>query len=175
MTEERTTLEDLKGALGNDGAAAEAAVQAEPKIDAQGRSYATGRRKDAIARVWVKPGSGRIVINGKEFERYFARPVLRMVINQPLTVAGRENQFDIMATVTGGGWWRRAGWWLDAHRNHRRRLLWVYSERRTWRGLLRNMDCGGWRHLRSKRCASVRRAFFQRLRANRSARCDVLR
>ncbi|MGK2739611.1 30S ribosomal protein S9 [Tepidicaulis sp. LMO-SS28] len=112
MTEERTTLEDLKGALEggeNEAVVEAAAAPAEPKIDAQGRSYATGRRKDAVARVWVKPGSGRIVVNGKELDKYFARPVLRMVINQPLSVAGRERQFDIIATVTGGGLSGQAG------------------------------------------------------------------
>ena len=81
----------------------------EPKIDAQGRAYATGKRKNAIARVWIKPGSGRITVNGRQVEVYFARPVLRMVINQPFTAANRENQFDVNCTVTGGGLSGQAG------------------------------------------------------------------
>ncbi|GAB5467893.1 MAG: 30S ribosomal protein S9 [Rhodospirillales bacterium] len=81
----------------------------EPKIDAQGRAYATGRRKDAVARVWIKPGSGRITVNKREFETYFARPVLRMVINQPFEAANRDRQFDVVCTVTGGGLSGQAG------------------------------------------------------------------
>lgn len=81
----------------------------EPKIDAQGRAYATGKRKDAVARVWIKPGSGRITVNGREVEVYFARPTLRMVINQPCEVADRKDQFDVVATVSGGGLSGQAG------------------------------------------------------------------
>ncbi len=107
---ETTTLEDLKGAMEGTGAAPEAnAAPAEPKLDKFGRAYATGKRKDAVARVWIKPGSGRISINGRELERYFARPVLRMILNQPLVVTARENQYDITATVTGGGLSGQAG------------------------------------------------------------------
>lgn len=103
------TLEDLKDlAQGGEAAAAEGTLP-EPKIDAQGRSYATGRRKNAIARVWIKPGSGKITVNGREFEDYFARPVLRMVINQPFGVANRKDQFDVVCTVTGGGLSGQAG------------------------------------------------------------------
>lgn len=80
-----------------------------PKIDARGRSYATGRRKDAVARVWVKPGSGKITINGRTSEVYFARPVLRMVINQPFQVTNRAGQFDVICTVAGGGLSGQAG------------------------------------------------------------------
>ena len=80
-----------------------------PKIDAQGRAYATGRRKDAVARVWVKPGSGRVTINGRDLAVYFARPVSRMVINQPFVIASRVNQFDVHATVKGGGLSGQAG------------------------------------------------------------------
>ena len=80
-----------------------------PKIDEQGRAYATGRRKDAVARVWVKPGSGRVTVNGRDIEIYFARPVSRMVINQPFVVASRVNQFDVHATVKGGGLSGQAG------------------------------------------------------------------
>jgi small subunit ribosomal protein S9 len=79
------------------------------EVDAQGRSYATGRRKDAVARVWLKPGSGKIVVNGRDQEVYFARPTLRLVINQPFQVAGREGQYDIIATVKGGGLSGQAG------------------------------------------------------------------
>ncbi|AJD51709.1 small subunit ribosomal protein S9 [Thalassospira sp. MBR-102] len=103
------TLEDLKDlAQGGEAAAAEGTLP-EPKIDAQGRSYATGRRKNAIARVWIKPGSGKVTVNGREFEDYFARPVLRMVINQPFGVANRKDQFDVVCTVTGGGLSGQAG------------------------------------------------------------------
>ncbi|SMF20655.1 small subunit ribosomal protein S9 [Tistlia consotensis] len=93
------------------GAAAgvEAPAKAEPKRDAQGRSYATGRRKNAVARVWVKPGSGRIQVNGKDLPTYFARPVLQMLIAQPFQVAGRVDQFDVVCTVSGGGLSGQAG------------------------------------------------------------------
>lgn len=87
----------------------EAAVLPDPQIDAQGRSYATGKRKDAVARVWVKPGSGQITINGRSQEVYFARPVLRMMINQPFAVANRVSQFDVVCTVAGGGLSGQAG------------------------------------------------------------------
>jgi small subunit ribosomal protein S9 len=87
----------------------EAAVPAEPKIDAQGRSYATGKRKNAVARVWIKPGSGKLLVNGREGAVYFARPVLRMIISQPFLVADRLGQFDVTATVTGGGLSGQAG------------------------------------------------------------------
>jgi small subunit ribosomal protein S9 len=79
------------------------------KIDAQGRAYATGKRKDAVARVWVKPGKGNITINDKEFSAYFARPVLQMVLQQPIVAAARDGQFDIVATVAGGGLSGQAG------------------------------------------------------------------
>ena len=81
----------------------------EPKIDAQGRSYATGKRKNAVARVWIKLGAGRIVVNGREIATYFARPVLRMVINQPFAAVNREGQYDVMCTVAGGGLSGQAG------------------------------------------------------------------
>ena len=85
------------------------AVLREQQLDKFGRAYATGRRKDAIARVWLKPGSGKIEINGREQEVYFARPTLRLVINQPFGVAGREGQYDVVATVVGGGLSGQAG------------------------------------------------------------------
>jgi small subunit ribosomal protein S9 len=81
----------------------------EQQIDKQGRAYATGRRKDAVARVWLKPGSGKITVNGRDQEIYFARPTLRLVINQPFGIAGREGQYDVIATVTGGGLSGQAG------------------------------------------------------------------
>jgi small subunit ribosomal protein S9 len=81
----------------------------EQQIDKQGRAYATGRRKDAIARVWLKPGSGRILVNGREQETYFARPSLRLVINQPFDVADRRGQYDVVVTVKGGGLSGQAG------------------------------------------------------------------
>jgi small subunit ribosomal protein S9 len=86
-----------------------AAVLREKEVDAQGRSYATGRRKDAVARVWLKPGSGKVTVNGREQEVYFARPSLRLVINQPFLVAGREGAYDVVATVKGGGLSGQAG------------------------------------------------------------------
>ena len=87
----------------------EAAAPAEPKIDAQGRAYATGKRKNAIARVWIKPGKGSITINGRDQEVYFARPVLRMMIAQPLEVTDRLGQFDVIVTVEGSGLSGQAG------------------------------------------------------------------
>ncbi|MEX2650410.1 MAG: 30S ribosomal protein S9 [Alphaproteobacteria bacterium] len=81
----------------------------EPKRDAKGRAYATGRRKNAIARVWIRPGSGRFLINGREDQVYFARPVLRMLINQPFIAAKREGQYDVTCTVVGGGLSGQAG------------------------------------------------------------------
>ena len=85
------------------------AVLREQQLDKHGRAYATGRRKDAVARVWLKPGSGKIVINGREQETYFARPTLRLVINQPFGVAERTGQYDVEATVIGGGLSGQAG------------------------------------------------------------------
>jgi len=86
-----------------------AAAPVEPKIDAQGRAYATGKRKNAVARVWIKPGKGQITINGRDQEVYFARPVLRMILRQPLEIAGRVDQYDITVTVAGGGLSGQAG------------------------------------------------------------------
>jgi small subunit ribosomal protein S9 len=118
------TLADLKEALAARQAAAEAEAQAagvpapvpvstqpkrEPKRDAFGRSYATGRRKESTARVWIKPGKGEITVNGEKVVRYFARPVLRMLLTQPFLVADRYNQFDVFCTVSGGGLSGQAG------------------------------------------------------------------
>jgi small subunit ribosomal protein S9 len=81
----------------------------QPKIDELGRSYATGKRKNAVARVWIRPGNGKIEVNGRDSPVYFARPVLRMLISQPFVVADRHNQFDVWATVKGGGLSGQAG------------------------------------------------------------------
>ncbi|MGH6985740.1 MAG: 30S ribosomal protein S9 [Caulobacteraceae bacterium] len=89
--------------------AAEASAAAEPQIDKLGRAYATGKRKNAVARVWIKPGRGLITINGRDQETYFARPVLRMMIAQPLQVAERLGQFDVIANVHGSGLSGQAG------------------------------------------------------------------
>ena len=107
MSDTAQSLEDLAD-LGGE-AAAEAVVTAEPKIDEFGRAYGTGRRKSAVARVWVKPGSGKITINGKDQDAYFARPVLRMIIEQPLIEAGRRDEFDVVCTVKGSGLSGQAG------------------------------------------------------------------
>jgi small subunit ribosomal protein S9 len=108
---ELNSLEELGGAVEGAGEAAieNAAPVYEQKLDDQGRAYATGKRKDAIARVWVKPGSGKITINGREFASYFARPVLQMVLQQPIIAADRDGQYDIVATVKGGGLSGQAG------------------------------------------------------------------
>jgi small subunit ribosomal protein S9 len=104
---ELNSLEELGGAT--QAGTQPAAPVHERKVDAQGRSYATGKRKDAVARVWIKPGSGKITVNGREFEKYFARPVLQMVLQQPVVAAARTGQFDVVATVTGGGLSGQAG------------------------------------------------------------------
>lgn len=89
--------------------AAPEAPKYEKKVDKQGRAYATGKRKDAVARVWIKPGSGKIVVNTREVEVYFARPVLRMMIQQPIVAAARQGQYDVVCTVAGGGLSGQAG------------------------------------------------------------------
>ncbi len=108
MAEQINTLEEL-GAVAGVAPVAEEAVTREPVRDELGRSYATGKRKDAVARVWIKPGSGKVTVNGKEMKAYFARPVLQMILRQPFTVAGVEDQFDVHATVKGGGLSGQAG------------------------------------------------------------------
>jgi len=95
--------------LGEAGAAEATAAAPQPKRDELGRSYATGRRKESIARVWVKPGTGQITVNGKAADAYFARPVLQMLIAQPFLVSNREGQFDVFCTVSGGGLSGQAG------------------------------------------------------------------
>ena len=89
--------------------AQDSAPQHVRKVDQLGRSYATGKRKNAVARVWVKAGSGKILVNGKDFSAYFARPVLQMILRQPIVAAAREGQFDVVATVAGGGLSGQAG------------------------------------------------------------------
>ena len=88
---------------------AESAASREPVRDAQGRSYATGKRKNAVARVWIKPGNGKITVNGRDQEVYFARPVLRMMLAQPFEVTGRTGEFDVEVTVVGSGLSGQAG------------------------------------------------------------------
>ena len=111
MNEEIKSLDALKEAVGEVTAAEEiqAVIAREPVRDDLGRSYATGKRKDAVARVWIKPGSGKVVVNGKEMNKYFARPVLQMILAQPFSVAGVTGEFDVMATVKGGGLSGQAG------------------------------------------------------------------
>jgi small subunit ribosomal protein S9 len=106
MADTISSLEGL-GALG--GASSPEAPRYVQKLDKQGRAYATGKRKDAVARVWIKPGPGKITINERELEVYFARPVLRMILQQPLMVAARSGQYDIRVTVAGGGLSGQAG------------------------------------------------------------------
>ena len=133
MSDNRQSLSDLANLTGQQapaaaqqaapaaevGTDAPAAAPVEParptmplraqEIDAYGRAYATGRRKDAVARVWLKPGSGKITINGRDQEVYFARPTLRLVINQPFQISEREGQYDVICTVKGGGLSGQAG------------------------------------------------------------------
>ena len=130
MSDNRQSLTDLAALTGAEAPAAAAAPAAgytteeapvvsnhiipvtplrEQIIDAQGRAYATGRRKDAVARVWIKPGTGKITVNGRDQEVYFARPTLRLVINQPFGVAEREGAYDVICTVKGGGLSGQAG------------------------------------------------------------------
>jgi small subunit ribosomal protein S9 len=108
MSDTVESLADLD-VLGTETPAAPAAPLREKEVDAQGRSYATGRRKDAVARVWLKPGTGKITVNGRDQEVYFARPSLRLVINQPFGVTERTGQYDVVATVKGGGLSGQAG------------------------------------------------------------------
>ena len=95
------TLNSLQSLAGSSAAPAEPPRHVQ-KLDAQGRAYATGKRKNAIARVWIKPGPGKVVVNDRELDVYFARPVLRMLIEQPFAIAGRSGQYDVFVTVAGG-------------------------------------------------------------------------
>ena len=116
MAEETKSLQDLGALTGQPTgavvgmAALEAAKPVHvQKLDKQGRAYATGKRKNAVARVWIKPGAGRMTVNGKDFAAYFARPVLQMLLKQPFGVASRADAYDVMATVAGGGLSGQAG------------------------------------------------------------------
>ncbi len=110
MAETANSLEDLKDVTTGEGAPVELApITVEPKIDEQGRSYGTGRRKSATARVWIKPGTGKITVNGKDQEDYFARPVLRMILEQPLIESERRTEYDVICTVKGSGLSGQAG------------------------------------------------------------------
>ena len=106
MAEILSSLSDLKSATSDAQPAAPVHVQ---KLDKLGRAYATGKRKDAVARVWIKPGSGKIEVNGKSYETYFARPVLRMIVQQPLGITQRVGQYDLLVNVCGGGLSGQAG------------------------------------------------------------------
>jgi small subunit ribosomal protein S9 len=106
MAETLSSLQDLKGA--GAASAPDAPVHVQ-KLDKQGRAYATGKRKDAVARVWIKPGSGKITVNDRPVEVYFARPVLRMILRQPLEIAKRSGQYDLVISVSGGGLSGQAG------------------------------------------------------------------
>ena len=116
MAEEKHTLEDLKALTEGAAAATEEVVAEvtevelpEPQIDPQGRAYATGKRKNAVARVWIKPGKGTVTVNRRDQEKFFARPVLRMILNQPFAAVEREGQYDVWCTVSGGGLSGQAG------------------------------------------------------------------
>jgi len=106
---ELNSLEELGEATGTVTEEVQEAPVHVQKLDAQGRAYATGKRKDAVARVWIKPGTGRITVGGKDFTEYFARPVLQMVLQQPIVATNRAGQYDIDATVAGGGLSGQAG------------------------------------------------------------------
>jgi small subunit ribosomal protein S9 len=107
-TQRLTDLKDL-GAIAKVADAPVAPAKRERKVDAKNRAYATGKRKDAVARVWILPGKGKITVNGRDSAVYFARPVLRMVINQPFSVVNRMGLFDVVCTVAGGGLSGQAG------------------------------------------------------------------
>ncbi|TNE32140.1 MAG: 30S ribosomal protein S9 [Alphaproteobacteria bacterium] len=123
MTEDKKTLADLKDAMTEKDAAvakeekaekkdAESkteVVKAEPVLDAQGRAYGTGRRKDAVARVWVKPGTGKVTVNGRDQDIYFARATQRLILNQPFGIISADGKFDVVCTVKGGGLSGQAG------------------------------------------------------------------
>jgi small subunit ribosomal protein S9 len=114
MSDEMKSLDSLRDAVETSDIVVESKVETTPVVreavrDDLGRSYATGKRKDAVARVWVKPGSGKIVVNGRDQEAYFARPVLRLILAQPFEVTGVVGEFDVMCTVKGGGLSGQAG------------------------------------------------------------------
>jgi small subunit ribosomal protein S9 len=109
MAEQINSLEDLGAAAGIEPEAVVEVAPREPVRDNLGRAYATGKRKDAVARVWIKPGSGKVTVNGKPQNEYFARPVLQMILAQPFSITNTVDQFDVVATVKGGGLSGQAG------------------------------------------------------------------
>ena len=109
MSDQISSLEDLAVVAEGTPAVVEILAPREPVRDELGRAYATGKRKDAVARVWIKPGSGKVSVNGKDQDAYFARPVLRLILRQPMQIAGVEGEFDVVATVKGGGLTGQAG------------------------------------------------------------------
>ncbi|QRF66656.1 30S ribosomal protein S9 [Ponticoccus alexandrii] len=109
MAEQINSLEELGAAAGSVDTSVLEDTPREPVRDELGRSYATGKRKDAVARVWIKPGSGKVIVNGKDQDKYFARPVLQLILRQPFQIAGVEGEFDVFATVKGGGLTGQAG------------------------------------------------------------------
>lgn len=116
MATKKIGLDDLKSAVKESASPANVqnsdapqVVKYEKKVDAQGRAYATGKRKNAVARVWIKPGRGQFLVNGSSGDKYFARPVLQMIIGQPFQAANRHGQYDVFCTVAGGGLSGQAG------------------------------------------------------------------
>ena len=109
MSDQISSLEDLAVVAEGTPVVVEILAPREPVRDELGRAYATGKRKDAVARVWIKPGSGKVSVNGKDQDAYFARPVLRLILRQPMQIAGVEGEFDVVATVKGGGLTGQAG------------------------------------------------------------------
>ncbi|MDZ7627793.1 MAG: 30S ribosomal protein S9 [Parvularculaceae bacterium] len=150
-----TSFEDLKS-VAVDAGIIPVEIVREPKIDGQGRSYATGKRKTAVARVWIKPGKGKITVNGKDQAEYFGRPVLQMIIKQPLVAADRNGQFDVVCTVAGSGPSGQAG----AVRHGIARALTFYEP--TLRGVLK---AGGFLTRDSR---AVERKKYGRKKARRS-------
>ncbi len=109
MSDEIKSLEQLGEAVSEEKNTENQSVSSEPIRDKLGRSYATGKRKNSVSRVWIKPGSGNVLVNGKNLDQYFARPVLQMIIGQPFSIAGVVGEFDVQATVKGGGLSGQAG------------------------------------------------------------------
>jgi small subunit ribosomal protein S9 len=155
MATETKTLDDLASLKGGTSAAAEATARTQ-KLDKLGRAYATGKRKDAVARVWLKPGKGMITVNDKDFKVYFARPVLQMMLQQPLSIANRASQYDIRITVTGGGLSGQAG----AVRHGISKALTYYEP--DLRGVLKNQG------FLTRDSRTVERKKYGRVKARRS-------
>jgi len=151
-----TSFEDLKSVAAEAGMVPAEVIVREPKIDRLGRSYATGKRKTAVARVWIKPGKGKIIVNDKDHADYFGRPVLQMIIKQPLVAADRNGQFDVFCTVAGSGPSGQAG----AVRHGIARALTFYEP--TLRGVLK---AGGFLTRDSR---AVERKKYGRKKARRS-------